>query len=36
MTHIKSDPTLERVPDFYATNEVALADMKRLAELEAA
>jgi hypothetical protein len=30
-----SDPTLERVPDFYCDNETALADMKRLAELEA-
>jgi uncharacterized protein YjbI with pentapeptide repeats len=31
-----SDPTLERVPDFYCGNEAALADMKRLAEAEAA
>ena len=31
-----SDPSLERVPDFYAGNADALADMKRLAELEAA
>ena len=31
-----SDPTLERIPDFYATNKSAMADMKRLAEMEAA
>jgi uncharacterized protein YjbI with pentapeptide repeats len=30
-----SDPTLERIPNFYADNETALADMKRLAEAEA-
>jgi uncharacterized protein YjbI with pentapeptide repeats len=30
-----SDPTLERIPDFYASNDSALADMKRLAEAEA-
>ncbi len=30
-----SDPELERIPDFYCDNETALADMKRLAELEA-
>ncbi len=29
-----SDSTLERIPDFYCDNETALADMKRLAELE--
>lgn len=29
-----SDPTLERIPDFYCKNEEALADMKRLAEEE--
>jgi pentapeptide repeat protein len=27
-----SDPKLERIPDFYCSNEAALADMKRLAE----
>ena len=27
-----SDPKLERVPDFYCSNDDALADMKRLAE----
>lgn len=31
-----SDPDLERTPDFHASNEDALADMKRLAEAEAA
>jgi hypothetical protein len=31
----RSDPTLKRIPDFYCSNEVALADMKRLAEEEA-
>lgn len=36
LIYFKSDPTLERVPDFYASNEDALADMKRLAEAEAA
>jgi hypothetical protein len=30
--YIASDPKLEKVPNFYATNEVAMADMKRLAE----
>ena len=35
LIYAKSDPTLERVPDFYASNEDALADMKRLAEAEA-
>ena len=31
-----SDPALERIPDFYSSNETALADMKRLADDEAA
>ena len=31
-----SDPTLERIPDFYMTNDEAMDDMKRLAEMEAA
>lgn len=31
-----SDPTLERVPDWIASNSDALADMRRLAEAEAA
>ena len=30
-----SDPKLERIPDFYCDNDTALADMKRLADLEA-
>ena len=30
--YMASDPTLEKIPDFYANNETALADMKRLAE----
>ncbi len=30
----KSDPDLERVPDFYATNVLALKDMKKRAEAE--
>ena len=34
--YLKSDPTIERIPDFYCGNEEALEDMKRLAELEAA
>ncbi len=35
LIYLKSDPKLERIPDFYASNEGALEDMKRLAELEA-
>jgi hypothetical protein len=35
MIYMASDPTLEQVPDFYCSNEEALADMKRLAEAEA-
>jgi len=31
-----SDPKLERIPDFYVSNETALADMQRLAEAEGA
>ena len=30
-----SDPNIKGRPDFYASNEDALADMKRLAEMEA-
>jgi len=30
--YMLSDPELERIPDFYCTNEEALEDMKRLAE----
>ena len=35
LIYVKSDPSLEKVPNFYANKEDALADMKRLAELEA-
>ncbi len=35
LIYAKSDPALERTPDFYSSNEYALADMKRLAEAEA-
>jgi hypothetical protein len=35
MIYMASDPTLEKVPDFYCSNEAALEDMKRLAGLEA-
>lgn len=34
--YLKSDPKLERVPNFYANNANALEDMKRLAEAERA
>ena len=34
--YMASDPKLEKIPNFYATNQDALDDMKRLAELEAA
>ena len=36
LIYAKSDPNMERVPDFYASNETALADMKRLADAEGA
>ena len=36
LIYAASDPDLERTPDFHASNEDALADMKRLAEAEAA
>ena len=36
LIYLASDPMLGRVPDFYCDNEIALADMKRLAEEEAA
>jgi len=35
LIYAKSDPKLERVPNFYASNSDALADMKRLADAEA-
>jgi hypothetical protein len=34
LIYLASDPKIEKIPDFYASNEVSLADMKRLAELE--
>jgi len=34
--YMNSDPDLEKIPDFYCDNDEALADMKRLAEKEAA
>ena len=36
LIYLASDPKIEKIPDFYADNSDALADMKRLAELEAA
>ena len=36
LIYYASDPKLERVPDFYDSDKDALADMKRLAEREAA
>ena len=36
LIYMKSDPKLERIPNFIATNEDAMADMKRLAEQVAA
>ena len=35
LIYIASDPTIDRVPNFYCGNAAALADMKRLAEQEA-
>lgn len=32
LIYMKSDPNLEKVPDFYCDNNTALEDMKRLAE----
>jgi len=32
LIYLKSDPKIEKIPDFYCSNEAALADMKRLAE----
>ena len=31
LIYLASDPTLEKIPDFHASNEDALADMKKLA-----
>ena len=36
LIYMASDPNLEKIPNFYTTKEDALADMKRLAEAEAA
>jgi uncharacterized protein YjbI with pentapeptide repeats len=36
LIYMASDPKLERVPDFYCSNQEALDDMRRLAEAEAA
>ena len=36
LIYLASDPSLDRIPDFYCDNATALADMKRLADLEAA
>ncbi len=35
LIYAASDPTLERIPDWDATNAKAMADMKRLAKIEA-
>ena len=35
LIYMASDPKLDRIPNFYATNADALADMKRLAKAEA-
>ena len=36
LIYLASDPTLEKLPDFYCSNDAALADMARLAGVEAA
>jgi hypothetical protein len=36
MIYRASDPAIRAYPDFYSTNERALADMKRLADEEEA
>ena len=36
LIYLASDPEIERIPDFYCDNVTALADMKRLADAEAA
>jgi len=36
LIYLASDPTIDRVPDFYSENAEALADMKRLADAEEA
>lgn len=34
--YMASDPSLEKIPDFFSSNDAALADMERLADAEAA
>jgi uncharacterized protein YjbI with pentapeptide repeats len=36
LIYLKSDPNLDKIPNFLADNETAMADMKRLADLEKA
>jgi hypothetical protein len=36
LTYLASDPKLKRIPDFHARDEDAMADMKRVAEVEPA
>jgi hypothetical protein len=36
LIYLASDPTIERFPDFYTDDDTALADMKAMAEAEAA
>lgn len=36
LIYIASDPDLDHIPSFYCSNELALADMKAMAEAEAA
>jgi hypothetical protein len=35
LIYLASDPKIEKIPDFYDTNEASLADMKQLADKEA-
>src|SRR5262249_25511822 len=36
LIYLASDPTIEKFPNFYCSNDAALADMKAMAEAEAA
>ncbi|MGE4321957.1 MAG: pentapeptide repeat-containing protein [Sphingobium sp.] len=36
LIYLASDPTMEKFPSFYASDEAALEDMRRMAEVEAA
>ncbi len=36
LIYLKSDPAIGKIPNFYADNDTAMEDMKRLAELEKA